>query len=73
MIELESIEKILKIVQLCEQYDEDINVKCNDMNLVIDGKSIAGMMGLINHAVSIEILSDDVKIKEKFKNELLIL
>lgn len=66
---IESVESAEKLSEICRKFkDEDINVLCG--RFVIDGKSFLGVMSLIGKRVSLEILTDNKNIQEKFEEEI---
>lgn len=60
--------EMLKLVNICNKYNEDINVYYQKQ--IIDGKSVLGVASLMGHIVGVEIETDDEKIKSKFKEEI---
>ena len=56
------------LVKVCSKFDEDIDVIYQKQ--VIDAKSILGVASLMGHTVSLNVITDDNDVKEKFEREL---
>ena len=65
---LDTFKRAEQLVELCKKYDDDIDVVWQ--RYIIDGKSILGVTSLVGKVVTVEILTDDATIKEKFDCEL---
>lgn len=65
---LDTFKRAEQLVELCKKYDDDIDVVWQ--RYIIDGKSILGVTSLVGKVVTVEILTDDATVKEKFDFEL---
>lgn len=63
---LNSIDDAKKLVNLCMQYGEDIDVI--HRRQVIDGKSLLGIISLVGNQVSIEMITDNKETEVEFQN-----
>lgn len=68
-IKLDTIKQAVDLVDLCKRYDEDIDVIWQ--RYTIDGKSILGVTSLMGNIVTVEMISNDNALKDKFNNEVL--
>lgn len=65
---LDTFKRAEQLVELCKEYDDDIDVVWQ--RYIIDGKSILGVTSLVGKVVTVEILTNDATVKEKFDFEL---
>lgn len=67
---IDSIESAEKLIKICEKYKGkmDIDVICRRQ--IIDAFSILGVHSLIGNIVTLDLLTDDKKLREKFMNDL---
>lgn len=63
--QLSSIDDAKKLVNLCMQYGEDIDVI--HRRQIIDGKSLLGVISLVGNMVSVEMLTENKDTEMAFK------
>lgn len=66
--DIKNEKEMLKLVNICNKYNEDINVYYQKQ--IIDGKSVLGVASMIGKIVGVEIETDDNEVKEKFAKEI---
>lgn len=69
-IKLNTAKETALFVNVCVHYDCDIDCKVHNSNIVIDAKSIMGMVNLIGKDVDVSFNCDDQRVVELFKDEI---
>lgn len=64
---LENEKDVKKLVRLCEEFKEDIDVVYG--RYTIDAKSFLGVISLAGHTVSVHISTDDKSVKKEFEEK----
>lgn len=64
---INSLEDANKLYNICNKYKEDIDVIYQRQ--IIDGKSYLGIVSLMGHIVTLEIITEDKNIKDQFNKE----
>lgn len=67
---LDSKQSAENLIQLCEKYSEDTEVDVVCGRQIVDGKSILGVMSLLGHFVTLNLLTDNHLVIEKFSDDL---
>lgn len=69
-VRLNTAKETALFVNVCVHYDCDIDCKVHNSNIVIDAKSIMGMVNLIGKDVDVSFNCDDQRVAELFKDEI---
>lgn len=65
---IENTEKAERLVSLCRQFTEDIDVIYGRQ--IIDGKSILGVISLVGDIVSLEVITDSQRVRDTFMSKV---
>lgn len=67
---IDSKESAEKLIRLCEKYRDDTEVDVTCGRQTVDGRSLLGVMSLIGHFVTVNPLTNDSDVAERFSEDL---
>jgi len=67
---LNTLQSAETLVSICNKYKKDMDINVIHGRNTVDGCSILGVMSLIGHIVSIEVITNDNILKDKFRKEV---
>jgi len=67
---LNTLQSAEKLSGICNKYKEDMDINVIHGRNTVDGCSVLGVMSLVGHIVSIEVIADDNNLKEEFRKEV---